>query len=304
MGKGGKGGGTGIAFPNSYADMQKLVRLQEDAMRRAADLSAQYGFYDRITPYGSQRFVGTPGEEGFQAITELPGGEQEYLDRARQMRLDLQSRGLGQLESDIFSRPIGGPGDFADSAGEVERATFERAANLLRPDFEREQQTLENSLIQRGLPRSGEAYQEEQESLSRRQGSALENLALSSVGAGRQEQSRLLQSELARRSGMLGELGALGLGSQPPPQFQPTPNIGVGAADVYNPASMVANIQAQNEAQRQASKGAGKGGAAQLGSAALMAVPSFFSGGGKGGKGGSGGTAVNLAGSYPGAAWT
>lgn len=291
---GGKGG-SGVSFPNSYNDIQHLVRLQEEAAQRAAERTADYNFFDVQTPFGQRRFVGTPGEEGFRMVESLRPRDELILRQQRAQTLrgqDLATMGqrlaLGQLQgADFLRQPVGG----ADSAStqqaraRVERATFNRARNLLQPGFEQERARLENDLVQRGLPRSGEAFTQESDRLARQQGSALENLALSSVRAGREEQSRILQSDIARRNAALAEMSALGGGGMfgggaPPmlPQFQPTPNISMGAADVVAPAGLAAQVQGQNQAQQLAAKNAGLSGATQLGSAALLAY-----GGGKGG---------------------
>ena len=277
----GKGGG-GSSFPNSRSDIEQLIRMQEDAANRAAARTARYNFFDIFTPFGNRRFEGTPGSDDFRQIQELPEAERQYLEQQRQMRLGLQGIGqqqMGQLR-DIFGQPLDvGTGE------EVERATFGRGLNLLQPTLDRQSERLENQLVARGIPRSSQAYAQEQQDLSRSQGSALENLALSSVQAGRQEQSRALQSELARRSGMLNEFGALTGNQVQSPAFQATPSIGVGAADVMGPVGM-AN---QNAALDQQAKAAGKGGLTQLGGSALMAAGmGGFGGGGKGaGKGGA-----------------
>lgn len=284
MGSSKGGGGRLPSFLNSRNDIATLIKMQENASNRAAERTAAFNFFDTFTPFGSQRFEGTPGQEDFRAIQELPGAEQEFLDRSRDIRQTLQGLGQQQLEGfgqDIFGQPILGGQDLTDSAAQLEQATFDRARNLLEPGFEQERSRLENSLIQRGLPRSGEAFGQEFDDLSRRQGSALENLALSSVGAGRQEQSRLLQSDLARRAGTLNELGGLALGTASAPAFQATPNINVAATDVNSPFAMAANAQQQAQAQKQAGKAAGKGGLATLGSAGLLAATGGASGAGK-----------------------
>ena len=268
MGKG-KGGG-GVPFLNSFNDVGNLVRLQEEANRRAAETSARYNYFDTITPFGSRRFEGRPGQPGFTQIEELPEAEREYLERSRQYRLDLQGLGeqqFGQL-GDIFGSPISGG---QEAAAELEKATFDRGRNLLQPGFDETRRRLENSLIQRGIPRGSAAYIEAIRDLNQNQGTALENLALSSVQAGRQEQSRQLQSDLARRSGIINELSTLGMGSPSAPAFQATPSIGIGPSDVMGSASTVGQGIAGQQASRQAAKAAGKGGATQLGSAALLA---------------------------------
>ncbi len=279
---GGDKGKGGSSFPNSRSDIEALIRMQEDANVRAAETSARFNLFDIFTPFGTRRFEGTPGEEDFRQIEELPEEERQYLERSRLMRLAMQNLGQQQLgqAGDIFGMPIAGG---AEEAARLEQATFDRGRNLMQPGFEEDRARLENQLVQRGIPRGSAAYGRALEDLEQRQGTALENLALSSVQAGRQEQSRQLQSELARRSGIINELGALGMGGASAPAFQATPSIGVGAADVMGPVNAVN----QNVANQNAAKAAGKGGATQLASAGMLAF-----GGNPGGKSSKGGAAA------------
>ena len=90
-------------------------------------------------------------------------------------------------------RGIPGINDFGGDTDRMESATFERGMNLLRPGQEREQQAMNQRLADQGLVPGSEAYNAELERLSRQHSSARENLALSSVGAGRQEHGRLTQ---------------------------------------------------------------------------------------------------------------
>ena len=60
-------------------------------------------------------------------------------------------------------------------------------------------------LQNQGIPIGSEAYNKEQDRFSRSRGDALENLALSSVGAGRQEQGRLFGQDFASGQFNAGE---------------------------------------------------------------------------------------------------
>lgn len=271
-GKGGKGG-QDAAFPGSERDARKLIRLQGDAMTEAANRTAAFNFFDRVSPFGDTLFVGTPGTPGFRQVQQLPGAEQALLEGSRDLRLGMQGLANRQLgNSGFLGDAILGGGDLVAGAAPLEQATFDRGLNLLRPEMDRQTDRLENQLIQRGLPRDSEAFDFETERLASRQADALENLALSSVGAGRQEQSRLLQSDLARRQGSLANLNALGLGvptSFPAPVS--TPQISQQAVDVMGPFSLMSqNINAQNQLAAD-KKASNTQGAASIGSAALMA---------------------------------
>lgn len=240
MGK--SSGGVGDPFPGNIREAQALSRVQEDALLRALQHTAAFNFFDVSTPFGSRQFFGTPGEEGFRQVETLsPFGQ------------GLQSLGQQQLDAfgDIFTAPIGGE-DLLQNAADVEQATFERGLNLLQPGFDEQTAQLENRLVQRGIPRSSEAFATESDLLSRQQNRALENLALSSVGAGRAEQSRAIQADLARRQGLLGELGFLGSGGGNVPRFQPVPQLSQQAPDVLGAFGLMnQNIAGQNALRSQ-----------------------------------------------------
>ncbi len=270
-----KDGGNRGGLINSWRDVYNLNQAQEGAFQRALERTAAFNLFDVTTPFGQQTFEGTPGEEGFEQIISLPEQEQALLEQRRQFRTGLSGLGQQQLGtfSPVFQQTIGGP-SLADSAGEVERATFQRGQNLLQPEFDRQMSRLENSLLQRGIPRDSDAWRAEMDELSRRQGAQLENLALSSVAAGRGEQSRLIQSDIARRQQMAGELGLFGLGEQPmAPQFQPVPQFQSGAADVMGPTALLQqNLGLENQRRRE-EQAAGLGGLFDIGAAVISGFP-------------------------------
>jgi len=96
-------------------------------------------------------------------------------------------------------------GDFGGLAASAEQATFQRAQNLLAPQFQQQREDLSQSLANRGIPINSEAAQKELNRLDASQGTQFENLALSSVAGGRAEQERLSQLELAQRGQLFGE---------------------------------------------------------------------------------------------------
>ena len=259
--KGGGGGGDNRPFPRNVGEAGQLLGMQEDFFNRALQRQAELNFFDVVTPFGTRTFAGTPGQEGFQQTITLNPFQQGLMDFGQQ-----QLGGLGQTFGGIPG------GDLMQGAADVERATFERGMNLLEPQFERQQERLENQLIQRGIPRSSEAFQEEfRTRIDDPRNRALENLALSSVGAGRAEQSRLLQADLARRGQRLGELGFFGSGGVTQPSFQPTPAFGAQAPDALGAFGLLnQNIANQNAAAAD-KKGQTAGAAGGLGSAAILA---------------------------------
>ena len=79
----------------------------------------------------------------------------------------------------------------------LERATFQRGLNRIDPYMQEQRSAMAQRLQNQGLPVGSEAYNQELNRFDRSRGDQLENLALSSVGAGRQEQGRLIRAGLS-----------------------------------------------------------------------------------------------------------
>lgn len=144
----------------------------------------------------------------------------------------------------------------------LERATFERGLNLLQPIFDNQTRRLEQQLADRGLPPGSEAHDRAVSELRRAQSDALENLALSSVSAARDQAARIFdqtatarqirgQEELAARQQLLAEIAQLLTGAPTFPTVQPIQG---------NAGSTAASIGAQTAAARQAAFGGLFGG--------------------------------------------
>jgi len=95
--------------------------------------------------------------------------------------------------------------DFALQGNELERATFERGRSLLEPQFGRAMRDAEVRLSERGLPLGSEAGSEILSGVQSEQNRALNELALASVAAGRNEQARLFGQDMALRGQQFGE---------------------------------------------------------------------------------------------------
>lgn len=107
-------------------------------------------------------------------------------------------RGSSQIESNLLARPDINSitQNRAGDINAVEQATYQRGLNLLQPDFNENRSRIEESLSNKGIPIGSDAYAKELDRLERSQGNQLENLALSSVQAGRNEAQRLFGNEL------------------------------------------------------------------------------------------------------------
>lgn len=192
--------------------------------------------------------------------------------------------------------------DFSADATAVEKATFDRAMGLLNPQFEKQENRLDQTLANRGIPMGSEAYTGAQTDFRRARDEALNKAALDAVAAGRAEQSRLfgqaltghqaglgdqtaeaqlanttraqqVQEQQALRTGNLQEIAAM-LGIAPVSPVEAKSFFGPSPVDVTGPASLqqqsaiaAANRNAQN--QNALYQGIGALGSAAIGALAL-----------------------------------
>lgn len=259
--------------PDPVATTQAQAAANKEAVRESA-LVNQIG---QVSPFGEVRFTGDIGTPSRTRTTTLPPVQQQALDQQNQLAL-LLSRFGNQFAPQVtgaFDEPLSFEGlpevpnqnDLNAGATAVEDATFARAKGLLDPVFAEQARDLEGSLVNRGLPRSGEAFRDEIGDFRRSTNEAFENAAFDAVRAGRAERSRLvgeglglrnqgLSERLTARTQPINELAALLQGSPAinVPTFQPTAQFGVQPPDVIgaNQLSQNAQLAAFNAAnQRQ-----------------------------------------------------
>lgn len=208
---------------------------------RGPELQGYSGFggYGISLPTPQQAYnSGEPSVEdlgGWTRKTTLSPELQRQFDLQNQLAENLQGSAVtrsGQLPNDPFSIPGGLPElstgldtsglpqlstgldtsylpdinqDFQQSANDVEQATFQRIQQLLNPQFDERQRQLESQLAATGNPLGSEGYQGEIEDFRRSRNEADLAAALESVGAGRQEQSRLFDIASRSRGQLTGE---------------------------------------------------------------------------------------------------
>lgn len=112
-----------------------------------------------------------------------------------------QTPGVGQEGLN----PIPQADNFGPLVQQRQNAAFQRGMNMLRPDMDRQRSGLEATLANRGIGIGSEAYDDAVGQLDQSQNRALENLALSSVGLGFDEHSRLSDLALRGRGQEFGE---------------------------------------------------------------------------------------------------
>ncbi len=306
--------------PPPAPDPAQLASAQGQANIDAIRESARINAIDEFTPYGSLTYErdsrGVPtsrtvalSPEQQRLLTSqtglantLAGLAQNQAGFIPQDRFSLA--GLPEFASSIdFSGIPQAPGidDFSADAARVEQATYDRGLSLLQPELDRQRSSLEQSLADRGLPMTGEAYNTALDRFDTAQGETLSRLAQDAVLAGRGEQSRLfglgqqarqqaiseqlsdaalgqsarqqgISDALTERGQPFNELSAFLQGSPAlqTPNFAPTPQYQVAPPDVLGANQIALNAQQNAYNQQQALNQAGLGGLFGLGSASIL----------------------------------
>ena len=221
--------------------------LNLDELRRFLGQEAEAGRGDVFSPGGQATFGGPfrrdltisldPDREaafGAAGRTARSLGEAGETMAARIRRGGLDELSFGGLPGvgglrteDLESRLTSGVGE--EGRRRVEDSIFQRGINLLQPGQEEETRRAREELAARGIPEGSAQGQRILDDVSRRQGANRENLALSSIAGGGQEQSRQFADLLAgSQFGLAGrgataqsELASRGLlGSERAASFQ------------------------------------------------------------------------------------
>ena len=180
------GGDDAPAAPDPFA----LSREQARANR-----------VDQITPFGSLRFR---GPDRSKAVLKFTPEIAKQFRRQAQLSNQVLSEALrregrlarGKLPTEIddsgFIQVPGSLDELRQFGADAEQATFDRGLALLQPGLDDQERALRQRLADQGLVETDEAGARMLEQFGDRRGQLLENLALSSVMAGQQEESRQL----------------------------------------------------------------------------------------------------------------
>lgn len=180
-----------------------------------------------VTPFGRTQFFedqGGPRNDTRLEITLSPE-QQAILEQQQQAQLLAGQTAAGRLGS--FGE------DAAASRAAVEQAFFDRAAGLLRPEFDRRERALQQRLANQGLPQASGAFNREVGRFETGVNQAFNQLALEAVLAGGQEENRALNQILA----LLGQAQV-----QQPQFFAP------GQIDTLTPQALNQQAAAQQQA--------------------------------------------------------
>lgn len=226
----------------------------------------------------------------YQQTTELDPSQQRQLALSNQLSENALNTGLGlwQNVTNATANPFkiqGGPvlpENYSADRDRIQGELYDRAMSRLEPQFQRDTNALENKLINQGLTRGSEAFdqalKENQYGINDARNSAMQS-AIQQAG---NEQSRMfglnlagrqqgIQEQSLERSQPINEIATLlGLGgSVQTPQFSAPPSVQIQPGDIQGNVWNAYNAQQQQNAQKQAGMNSLFGLAGNLGAAAI-----------------------------------
>lgn len=264
-------------------DPAKTAAAQALANKEAVYESARVNQMRQVTPTGEVSYSGKIGSPGRTQTTTLAPAQRNQLDQKNQLAAALGGLSLdraGQIDLGRFALPGGAP--TLQDTSDVENRQYERAMELMSPEFDRQERRMETNLAQRGIPIGGEAYSDVQGQFDKSRNEAVKGAAFDAMRAGQTEQSRLygaergaygdkLSDQLLERQQPMNELAAILQGSPAlsGPQAASPAGYQMGAPDISGMIQNQYQGQMNNYNQQQQQKQSAMGGLFSLGSAAL-----------------------------------
>ena len=250
--------GKSAPSPPKPPDYTKLVQEQSKANLEALVKSAGINAVDVYAPWGSTTFErnpdGTPKSQNINLSPEQQAlfGLQTNLAQAMAGGAVDAYRRIPTGEFNFNGLPgAPGQGDFTQWGNQISDAQYQRAMDLMRPEFDRRRNELEQRLADRGLPMSGENYQGEMSRFDRAVNEAQLGAARDALLSSGNEQSRMfglaqtsrdkaIAEALMQRNQPYNELAMLQGGPQMPlPNQQQLPAYQLQPADTMGAANMV-----------------------------------------------------------------
>lgn len=154
-----------------------------DSQERAAQLQSKYGIYGVDSPLGGVQLVQNPDGTYTQQFTQ---------SEADVLRNQLIGQGLSGLSLD---------------PAQAQQAYYEQATRQLLPQFERQQEALDASLVNRGIGVGTEQYERATENLRNQQANTLSDIQNQAVFQGQ----NLLGQQIGNIGALTGQrdIGAL-----------------------------------------------------------------------------------------------
>lgn len=221
-----------VAAPLPKAEDLIAGQQKENTSTLAQNLAANR--INQVTPYGNITYTGDPLKGQTQTLS-LTEGAQATLNNQESLAKLLSGLGISAAGNINLSQPdfsglpqrvssldlsglptLPGAQDQAAERQRIEQELYDRSANLLRPEFERQQNQTQQTLADRGfdLERSAGA-QAERNRLDTQQNLAYERAAQDAVAAGGAEMSRNFGiASQARNQGLAELLANAGLANE------------------------------------------------------------------------------------------
>lgn len=290
----GKGGGS----PPPAPDPQQTAQAQAAANKETAISQQQLNMVNQYTPYGKLEYRqrgtyrdGTPAYSAYQTLAPKQAQMKTLTDDAG-IRYGQTANNQLEAIKGTLSKPMSfgslGPAPMFNQEyrDEIAQSMYDR----LNPQFDRDQNALEQKLVNQGLMPGSEAWNQALDDMNRARNDA--RLAIDSAALGQAAQMYGLEesgrnsriNEIAMlRSQPLNELAAMLTGSQVQnPQFVNTPVTGISPTDVAGPIYANYNAQLANYNQQQNRNNGFLGGLFDVGGSVLTAglLPNGFLRGG------------------------
>lgn len=214
MSGGGKGGGDSFSFGDAsrlldkQAELNRISQFGPSGNLLFGNLDAQGQFVQQ--PGAAAMTQETPYQQAIRGASQDTsiGLFNQIAPQASNPLTQLSFEGLPERQFQIdWSKVQGVPGadQFGPAAERASSAYYNRASQLLQPDFDLSQRRLDQRLADQGLPIGSEAYAADQNRFQSQRDQTLGNLALAAVGAGNDEAARLYQQALQGRQAQIGD---------------------------------------------------------------------------------------------------
>jgi len=294
----GKSSGSAPAAPDPAA----TAAAQGAINKETAVAQARLNQTDEYTPYGQSIYskTGAPDEDGIQRFrrdTTLTPDQQAIVDKQTQISGQLntiagdQIGRVGESLSSPFSYEGLAAAPQADAAARQQTidSLYGQFKSRLDPRFSEEQSSLETRLANQGIGVGSDAYSRELERFGRTRNDAYTSAANQAIASGGAEQSRLfglqgsereraIQEAAYLRGIPLNEASALmgASGGVTMPQFSPTPQTGIAAADYTGAAQNAYAGQVASYNTQQQAESSNRSGLYGLAGTAATAAAMFF----------------------------
>lgn len=267
---------NGKSDPPPAPDYTGAANATAAGNAEAARIAANANRVDQITPYGNLTYSQTDpnNQDHWTATTTLSPAQEKLLESQNKVSLglgDLSQQGLGYVQN-MLNKPFDQSAlpEFPIEAGQTAQDAI---MARMQPQLDRDQDRLQNQLINQGLPQNSEAYNTSMDAFNRQKNDAYQQAGLAGINAGQQARQQSIQEQAFFRNEPLNTLNAVRSGAQVTnPSFINVPQQATTAGpDLVNAATQQYNaaVGGTNASNAQAGQTAGTVGTIAA-SAAMM----------------------------------